>query len=276
MTESSIIGEAFTAAGLDQDCYAYVPKPGPPTPLRSFVGVDTILTVAVDDEGRRRNLIEQRSREWASRHGINTPAVLDASPLGSWLLGQRIAAGEPAGPGYVHAALDTADRIAAADPPDLPVAASRWRASRRSRLARLVRALRGRLDLVRFLQLRRQLGGLDDLTTSHGDFYRRNVLSLGDQVSVVDWEFVGVAPRWTDQLRIWSTLLDPADRLVAWDRIVDGAGDDRRHLSVLAQWLACRLLAENLAAPVAQQNPADLGHARRVWTEARALTAALR
>ena len=276
MTESSTIEEAFAGAGLNRHGYAYLPKPGPPTPLRSFVGVDTILTVAVDDEGRRRNLIEQRAREWASGHGIDTPAVLDASPTGSWLLGQRIAAGEPAGPGYVHAALDAADQIAAADPPVLPVAASRWRASRRSRLGRLIRALRGRLDLARFIQLRRQVGGLDDLTTSHGDFYRRNVLALGDRVSVVDWEFVGMAPRWTDQLRIWSTLLEREDRREAWDRIVAGAGDGRRHLTVLAQWLACRLVAENLAAPVAQQNSADLAHARRVWAEARSLTAALR
>ena len=35
-------------------------------------------------------------------------------------------------------------------------------------------------------------------------------------------------------------------------------------------------VAENLAAPVAQQNSADLAHARRVWAEARSLTAALR
>lgn len=275
MSLSSTFEEAFKAAGVDQDSYTFVAKPGPPTPLRSFVGVDAILTVAVDDEGRRRNLIERRCREWATGHGINTPAVLDWSPTGAWLLGRRITASAPEGSSYVHAALDAADRIAAAEPPELPVAASRWRASRRSRLGRLVRALQGRLDLVSFVRLRRQVGALADLSTAHGDFYRRNVLSLGNQVSVVDWEFVGIAPRWTDHVRIWSTLLAPEDRAAAWQRIVAEAGDDPGHLSVLAQWLACRLLAENLAAPVAQQNPADLAHARRVWIEARSLTASL-
>jgi hypothetical protein len=277
MTEAAALANAFEQAGLDQRAFTYEPKPGPPTPLRTHLGPDAIFTVAVDAEGRRQNLIEQACRTWAADHGIRCPRVLRYASAGDWMLAERVLTVRPEGSAYVHAALDTADRVAAAELPELPAPASQWRASRRSRVVRVARSVVGRLDVAGFVGARRAATALRDVCTSHGDFYRRNVLaSDAGSVSVIDWEFVGPAPRWTDHLRLWSTLRREDDRAEAWHRITaDRAAGEIAHLRVLTRWLSLRLLAENLAAPPTQRNTADLAHARRVVVEARSLSAAL-
>ena len=276
MTVADLVAPAFDQAGLDPTAFAYAAKPGPPTGLRTFLGEDTVLTVAVDDEGRRQNLVEVTCRAWVAPHGVGCPVVLAAAPDGTWIHAERVRAGRPEGPGYVHAALDAADRVAALEPPALPVAPSRWRPSRSARVLSAARGTLGGLDVPRFLRARRAAVGLTEQTTSHGDFYRRNVLHVPDTgVSVVDWEFVGRAPRWTDHVRLWSTLRRPEDRREAWARIGDAAGPDgRAHLEALAGWLCLRLLAENLAAPRRQRDGDDLAHARTLVVESRALSGA--
>ena len=274
MTPADAVASAFEQAGLDPAAFDYAAKPGPPTGLRSFLGEDTVLTVAVDDEGRRQNLVEAACRAWAAPHGVGCPVVLGAGPAGEWLHAERVRTGRPEGAEYVHAALDAADTIAGLEPPALSVAPSRWRPARSARLLSAARGTLGGLDVPRFLRARRAAAELTDQTTCHGDFYRRNVLAVpGAGVSVVDWEFVGRAPRWTDHVRLWSTLRRPEDRREAWARTSGAAGaDGEGHLLTLAGWLGLRLLAENLAAPRPQRDREDLAHARTLVAEARALT----
>lgn len=278
MTEAAVIEAAFRSSGLGQSDFSYHPKAGPPTPLRSFLSPDSVLTVAVDAEGRRLNRVEARCRQWAGAHGIPVPDVLDADPEGAWLLARRVHTHAPEGTAYVHAALDVADRIAGLPAPELDLPASQWRASRASLPARLLRSVAGGLNPLAFVRARRAAAGLTTLATSHGDFYRRNVLAdAAGTVSVVDWEFVGSAPQWTDHVRLWSTLRRPDDRRVAWERITSGIGpQDAKHLSILVRWMTLRLLGENLAAPRSQRDADDLRHARVVVAEARSFSAALR
>jgi aminoglycoside phosphotransferase len=276
-----VLQAVFDEAGVAQAEFTFTPKPGPPTPLRSYFSADQVLTIAVDDEGRRLNLVESRCRGWASAHEIPVPTVHAAASDGQWLLAERVQAQAPQGATFVHAALDVADRIATLSPPDLDVPASGWRSdddTRADLLRRLVRAVAGRLPLHRFVAARRASAALTDVATCHGDFYRRNVLSRGSAlVAIIDWEFVGPAPRFTDHVRFWSTLRRAEDREVAWQRLTSGlSADERRHLATLTEWLALRLLAENLAAPRSQRDPQDVAHARTVVREARRLTSALR
>lgn len=278
MTEAAVIEAAFRSSGLGPGDFTYQPKPGPPTPLRSFLSSDAILTIGVDAEGRRLNLVERTCRTWAGAHDIPVPRILDASDDGGWLLARRVHTRPAEGTAFVHAALDVADRIAALPAPDLDIPASQWRASRVTLPIRLVRSTVGGLNPAAFVQARRAAGSLTERTTSHGDYYRRNVLAdIGGGVSVVDWEFVGPAPRWTDHVRLWSTLRRPEDRRTAWTRITSQCtGSGAEQLAVLVRWLTLRLLAENLAAPRSQRDSADLSHARVVVSEARTLSAALR
>jgi hypothetical protein len=274
VSAADAVASAFAQAGQDPGAFAYAAKPGPPTGLRTFLGEDTVLTVAVDDEGRRQNLLEVACRTWAGAHGVGCPAVLATAPDGGWLHAERVRAGRPEGTAYVHAALDAADRVAAAPLPDLPAAASSWRPARAQRLASAARGALGGLDVPRFLRARTAAAGLADRSTGHGDYYRRNVLHVpGAGVSVVDWEFVGEAPRWSDHVRFWSTLRRAEDRREAWGRTSEAAGPEgRAHLRTLAGWLGLRLLAENLAAPRHQRDAEDLAHARVLAREARALS----
>lgn len=276
MSTADVVASAFDEAGLDPAGFGYAAKPGPPTGLRSFLGEDTVLTVAVDDEGRRQNLVEAACRAWAGPRGVDGPTVIAASADGHWLHAERVRAATPEGPDYVHAALATADRIATLEPPELSVAPSQWRPARSARVLSAARGALGGLDVPRFLRSRRAAAALTDHTTCHGDFYRRNVLHVaGTGVSVVDWEFVGRAPRWTDHVRFWSTLRRSEDRQEAWARIsetVEPGGE--AHLRTLTEWLCYRLLAENLAAPRPQRDADDLAHARTLVAESRVLTAA--
>jgi Phosphotransferase enzyme family len=248
--------------------------------LRSYFSQELVLTVAASADGHRLNLVEAACRRWADEHGIAVPRVRSCAPDGAWLLAEAVTPQSPEGAGYVRAALDIADRVAALPPPGLDVPASGWRGDggRVDLLVRLARSSLGRLPLHRFVSARRAAAGLTDLTTSHGDFYRRNVLARSaTDVAIIDWEFVGPAPRFTDHVRLWSTLRRPADRASAWTRITAGLEPAQAgHLATLTEWMTLRLLAENLAAPRSQRDAADLAHARLVVKEARGLTAALR
>lgn len=223
-------------------------------------------------------MIEVAARRWASGIGVPTPAILAHDPAGEWLLGERIEAAEPVGAGYVDEALRCADLIAEAEPPALPARASQWRASRWTLLPRTARMVAAGISPLDFRARRSAAAALSTAAVGHGDFYRRNVLATGQQggVSVIDWEFIGPGPLLADHVRFWSTLRREQDRQRAWDGLRDRARDlpDPQHLSDLVQWLALRLLAENLAAPPRQRDPQDLRHARLVHRQARDLTAA--
>lgn len=262
--EQLMADAAFAQSGRDAADFVFWPKPGPPTPLRSFRSSDEVLTIAVTHSGRDRLTVEREAREWAQRCGIPVPTVRAAAPDDRWMVADYVTAGTPEGSRYVLAALDVADEIASQTAPTLTRPAAEWKGSRRTLVNRLLRQARGGLSLRDLRDAKADLTTLTDMTVAHGDLYRRNVLAdPTGGVRIIDWEFVGAAPRFTDHVRLWSTLRQPQDREMAWDRITAGlAAADRRHLAVVVRYLVLRLLGENLAAPPDQRDADDLAHAR--------------
>ncbi|PKW26712.1 phosphotransferase [Phycicoccus duodecadis] len=259
---------AVRAAGADPDALSEAVKPGPPRPVRRWVDDTLVVDLAASEAGRRLVRLEVDGRRWATAAGVPVPAVHGAAPDGSWLVGARAPGTSCRGAEAVGAALDAADRIAACPAPLPAEAPSTWRADRRTLAVRVVRSVAGGLPIPRFRAARAAAAGLADRVPGHGDLYRRNVLADGADVLVIDWEFLGGHPRWTDHVRLWSTLTDPADRAVALRRIEGSVPTSGHpHVAVLVRHLTLRLLAENLASPVRQRNGDDLAHARRMVGE---------
>lgn len=268
-----VVRSAFEGAGLDRADFSPWPKHGPPTPLRSFRSEKLMLTVAVESAGAAWISIEVWCRAWAFKHGIPALTVRASDVSHNWFVADYVQAAEARGPDYVDAALDAADAIAALDVPCIPGSVTMWRAPRRTLIQRTVRLALGGVSLRQFVKARRAADQLTLRCCSHGDFYRRNVLNAGSgQILIVDWEYIGSAPRFTDHLRFWSTLREVEDRQIAWSRIVSGRTEgELRHIRVLATWLVWRLLAENLSAPGYQRDPSDLAHARAMVEEIKGL-----
>ena len=99
---------------------------------------------------------------------------------------------------------------------------------------------------------------------AHGDFYPGNVLGAADgRVLVVDWEYVGHAPRHTDLARLWSVLpaVDDREQVLA-ELLRDADATGGRRVGALLLWHALRLWGENLSAPRRDRNAITLAHAR--------------
>ncbi|NHA66594.1 phosphotransferase [Phycicoccus flavus] len=270
------VAAAVRAAGPDPDGLREVRKPGPPRPVRRWTGDTVLLDLATSAEGRRLVAAEVAGRRWAAEAGVPVPAVLAVGAGDGWMLTARAPGVSCRGAGAVRAALAAADAVAACRAPLPTVPASTWRGDQRTLVARVARSAVGGLPLRRFRAARAAAAALTDQAPGHGDLYRRNVLADGDRVSVVDWEFLSTHPRWTDHVRLWSTLTDPADRAVAvahLEAVVPAAAHG--HLAVLVRHLSLRLLAENLAAPPAERNSDDVDHARRVVPEGERLASVL-
>ena len=254
---------------------SYHPKPGPPRPLRSFVGSGLVLTTTAFDDGRRLIKLEVEGRQWATANGIQTATVLASDPAGEWILANWVQAQPADGESFVRAAIKTADMIMGADLPKTTVAPSRWEGSNDDRTTRMRRLLLGRLPILAFRQAKAAAEQLTDVRTAHGDFYPRNALPTANSVAVIDWEFLAAAPAYTDHLRLWSTLHQRADRQLALRLILADVNSTQwRHICLLGRWLGLRLLAENLSAPNPQRNQIDLAHARVVAREGKVLGAA--
>ena len=265
---------AIVYAGIDPALLVHKPKPGPPRRMSSFVGGGVVLTVASDAAGRRLVALELQGRAWAAGIGLKGPEVLASASDGAWMLARWVDAGEPSGAAYVKAALSAADTIMAAQTPEFDVASTQWKADPSDRWQRVARLAAGRFPLSQWRAAKARAGALTQIQNAHGDFYFRNVMWTGDSVAIIDWEFVSQAPAYTDHLRLWSTLHDPADRDLALRIILAGADESKwRHVCLLGRWLSLRLLAENLSAPPAQRNPKDLAHARLIAREGKSLAA---
>ena len=226
-----------------------------------------ILMVATTDEGLRRLRSEAEGRAWAITVGVSVPEVLAVDQEHGWLISPWIEAHEPEGPQYVRSGLAGADAISKGALVR-PATASTWRARRRDLAVRVTRMAFAGVNLQDFRARRAAAMSLPNSSMAHGDYYVGNVLRGAEQVFVVDWEFWGPAPKYTDHLRFWSTLRRREDRELAMDLISSAAGSQRRSLATLAIWLAYRLLAQNASAPPRQRNMGDLEHARRVVREA--------
>ena len=121
----------------------------------------------------------------------------------------------------------------------------------------------GGVNVRRWLTARQAAEELPKDGMAHGDFYFRNVLDTTSGVQVVDWEFAGPAPHFTDHLRFWSTLKSDEDADLALSLILrNRSSEERNAIGILGRWLAYRLLGENITVRRRFQNPADLTHAR--------------
>lgn len=261
---------ALRSSGLTPDDLAYQSKKGPPRPVSTFVGGGLVLAVARNHEGARLIELEVTGRRWAEQHDIATSTVIDVCPNQDWMLARWIdPLGSASGPEYVAAALETADRIMRLPLPAQATYASTWRSRRRTLIIRSARLTIGGVPVRHWYRTRGRASALTRSATAHGDFYFRNVLPGPTCVYVIDWEFLGSAPMFTDHLRLWSTLKCKQDRRQVLDHLLSSADPDTwAHICDLAAWLGLRLLAENLSAPRRFRNPADLAHARVIAREA--------
>lgn len=255
---------ALGVAGVDLSALVRVPRSGRERSLGVLAGGGIALVIARDSKGRRDNLTEAASRRVASDAGIAVPAILAVAPAGEWLITDWVEAQPARGEQYVLAALRAADAIMAIPWEARPAIHKTWAAPRAGRVARVARLVAGGMSLRSFREARAAAGLLSVQSLAHGDFYPRNVLHrTSGGVAVVDWEFFGPAPAFTDHIRFWSILKDPGDRAVALESILAGRSPrEAAEVGVLARWLTLRLLAENLSAPGAARNEENLDHAR--------------
>jgi aminoglycoside phosphotransferase len=252
---------------------APVRKPGPARPVQRWSGDAVVVDVAVGDEGRRLIRLEADGRRWATTHGVPTPPLLGVADDASWLVTRRVRGTSCRGERAVRAAMTVADAIARAPAPVSPVAATVWRGTRATLAQRAARSVAAGLPVHAYRRARAAVAELDEHATAHGDLYRRNVITTdGARVWVIDWEFLGSHPRWTDHLRLWSTLTDPVDREIALGHVLTSVSrSDQEHVAVLIRYLTLRLLAENLAAARRWRNADDVEHARRMVAEGEAV-----
>lgn len=250
-------------------------RPGVPRPLRRWTGNGLLVEVATSDEGRRRNLLEARGRQWAQRHAIPVPEVVDAAEDGAWLISHMTDSVAPRGTQYVDLALETAARIQLCK--DLPeqhsTLASTWRAPRRTVIARQARGMLLGVPTRLWLASRAAARRLPVTSVAHGDYYHRNVLLGRDgALRVIDWEFLGVAAPYTDAMRLWTVLPERDDRQYLIDSVLRSTTRDQwPTVGTQALWLSLRLLGENAKAPRSVRNSHDLAHARAMIPEARTI-----
>jgi aminoglycoside phosphotransferase len=268
------LSAALSPLGIDAGRLSSRPHQGKGRPVHHFVGQGVIVDIALDDQGRHLNRLEEHGRRWAAGAGVRTPRILSFDePAGDWLVSEMIDVAPARGADYIGAALELAERIERTAPPiGAPVATS-WRASRRTRPARLARACAAGLPVQLWLQVKRAVASLPRGIAAHGDFHSRNVLvARHGGVAVVDWEYLAPAPRHTDVLRFWSTLDHPADRGLVLDRVMSPLSrSERADFGLLALWLALRLFAENVSSPRRARHPGNTAHSRAMVAEARAL-----
>ena len=232
----------------------------------SWVGMDDrhFVYLAEGPGHRGRIRLEAERRAWAARHAIPVPPVVATAPDHSWMITGRVAVDPPEGEGYVLAAAATAAAFAAAtDVPPAPdggevgggASGIRGRGRRRRPWQlplRLLKMLRGRIDVREFLEVRRQVLALPAEVIAHGDFHPGNVLldAAADVAHAVDLESVGPAPAGTDLLTMWCELQRPADRDAVLELLLaDADADRRRELALVHRWLALRTLADRVIAP---------------------------
>jgi len=204
--------------------------------------------LADDDRGRARILLEARRLAWALDSGIPAPRVEGLSPDGAWVVTERVPDDLPAGPGFVQAALTTADAVATAVPPPELLAGSKPRRRPRHTVPlRLLRMAASPVSVLEFRSARSLAMALPPDTLAHGDFHSGNVLydSRLGVARVTDMENLAFAPRGTDPLTLWCGLDRAEDRDAVIDRLLAGSDRaERARLGLLHHWLALRTLAD--------------------------------
>lgn len=225
----------------------------------------------VDDEGRRRNRLEVHGRAWAEQHGIRVPRIVAHDPDGAWLVSEDAAGGDPTGHEFVDAALDVADRIAAADPLTSAEAPSSWRASRRGTARRAARIWRAGITPYRFVDERRQAQALPPEVPVHGDLYEGNVLYTGHgPATIIDWEHAGRGPRHADAIRLITTVRRSEDAEYGLERLLrEAPRSSWPSITVQVRWLSLRHYVDHFAGGSDDPLPAaEVDGARRRWQRA--------
>lgn len=240
-------------------------------PVSRLTGSGLVVDLALDDRGRRLNLLEVHGRTWARARGLPTPDVLAHDGAGRWLLARQLDIQPASGHDYVHAASALAARIAGSSPPRGGPPPTSWRAPRRTIVLRAARMRAAGMSLTSFRAVRRAASALPTGPVAHNDYTYRNVLHLAaGGLCLVDWEYLGPAPRYTDELRLWTTLRREDDRQLLMELLLRRADKGQRsHIGLLSLWLSLRLRAENVAAPRPDRDPADAAHAAEVLVEAK-------
>lgn len=233
------------------------------------------VLVAVAEEETAIPKIEHEclARMWGAHIGLRVPRVLDSGR--GWMASQMVDLWESEGASYVDEALTCAAMIRTAGSPP-PPAVSTWQGARRDIAQRLIRAVVGRLPLREFRSARAEAAQLPMDVYVHGDFSTANVMNSSDGIWLIDWEFAGRGVWGTDEIRLWSTLEQRADRDRLLTRFVDELPAERRgDTGTLIHWLALRQLAENLTPPRRLQKPENVAQGHEVVEEARSWRAKL-
>jgi len=237
---------------------------------------DVIVVRAASTEERRRNRLEVYGRRWAAAQGVPVPRVLDHSPDGGLLVSEHVCARPAEGAEYIEAALDVGARIAAGSPPRLPEATTSWRnPNRRATAQRALKLLAAGISPATFVQARRAASELPSDTPSHRDFHVHNVLltdvrSVHDAppVSVIDFEYLGFAPRHADAIRLITTVGSPVDAEHGVDLLLRRTPrPEWPALAVQLHWLGLRQFAELVTAD--DEPASERDRARKRWHQAR-------
>lgn len=266
---SVALGEVAAAVGVDPECLHADRKPGPPRPVERWRCRDLIFEQAPTKDGLRLMQLEVTGRQWARGLGIPVPDIVHHDPARGVLVSRWLNSVSCCGREPTLAALRLADKIQDSMVPQCGPSPSTWRANRVTIVPRAARLILGGLPVAYYLRQRELYNNLAGRAAAHGDYYRRNVLlrEFGE-LAIIDWEHLSMQPRWTDHVRLWSTLTDHTDRELALTYLHEKVpSDDRWHLSVVVRYLTCRLLGENLAAPSRYRSVDDLAHARRMLKE---------
>lgn len=267
---------AWQAAVLPDPAPIPFDKPGPPRPVERWQAtmstdsgqVPVLVAVARGEHATQQVQHECATRDWAATAGVPVPTVLACGA--DWMISPLVTQLPSEGADYVDEALQCAALIRAADSPP-PEAVSVWHGSRRDLPQRLVRAAIGRLPMREFRRVRAEAADLPVDAWIHGDYSLANVMNSPDGIRIIDWEFSGKGVYGTDEIRLWTTLMETADRRRLMTSFLDTLPPQRRAATgVLVHWLALRQLAENLAAPRRYQIEENITLGHVVLQEARA------
>ncbi|QWC83772.1 aminoglycoside phosphotransferase family protein [Nocardioidaceae bacterium] len=236
---------------------------------------DLLVELAVRRAGNRSLRNEVAGRRWAATAGVNTPRVLAHDTAGEWMVGEAATPVEP-DPAYVDTVVAQARLIAAAPAPPPGEDSRSWQAPPVARLLNAGLATTHGLPVPLFLRAREAYRSLPHDQPVHGDFYYLNVpVDAAGRPAVVDWEFRGQGPEFSDVLRMWVSLPERSLRDQLLESLLGSASAEQRgRIGVVARWMAVRQLAENLTF-VVRTSQVSLDHAREVLPEAVAVAEAL-
>ncbi len=278
MTYPDGLVEALSRVGVSPDDLVVQPTSGRRRPVLRLTAGKVIVDLAQDPRGHHLNLLELNGRRWAEREGLPTAPLLAGDlEAGGWLVGALVPLVPATGAQYVAEALEVAARLARCAPAGGGPVATSWRAPRRTLPLRVLRLVAAGIRPLEFAAVRSAASRLPRAAVAHNDYTFRNVLLDADGgVRLVDWEYLGAGPCYGDELRLWTTLKDPADRALVLEHLLRPLSPrTRADVGLLALWLALRLHAENAAAPRVEQNALDRRHAAAMVQEARQLAARL-